>query len=269
MHILPMKSFKKRHGFASILGVLIFVTIMFSSIIPMQLTMQQADSMKEQMIHEVEILDSQREMESLSVYPIPCLDDDTFILTLLNFCEFSIHVNRLWVNNTDYVLDVFVPAMDSIEIGPFDLVPHEGGRYDIRVTSSRGNVFTSSIGVLFYIDGDWMSEILGFRIILPSRPGRGSRGNDWLNELMVTLKEGDDVIYANSTMYWAISASEKFFQLDSDGDYEVIVYTLARTNPYPRYWKKVYDEIHRLDWPIGDPIIELRFKIDDDQLIIE
>jgi hypothetical protein len=266
MHILLMRSFKKRRGFASILGVLIFVSILFTSIIPMQLTMQQADNMKEQIIHEVEILDSQREMESLSVYPIPSLDADSFILT---FCEISINVNRLLVNGTDYELDVFVPAMDSIEIGPFDLVPHNGGRYDIRVTTSRGNVFTSSIGVLFYIDGDWVSEILGIRIILPSRPGRGARGNDWLNELMVTLKEDNDVIYANSTMYWAISASEKFFELDSDGDYEVLVYTLARTYPYRRYWKKVYDGIHRLNWPIGDPIIELHFEIDGDQLIIE
>jgi len=68
-------------------------------------------------------------------------------------------------------------------------------------------------------------------------------------------------------MYWAISASEKFFELSSAGDYQIIVYILCSGTP--NYWKEIYDAEHHLTWPIGPPIIELKFKIDGERLILE
>ncbi len=96
-------------------------------------------------------------------------------------------------------------------------------------------------------------------MIFPSRPGRNQRGNDWLNELRITIREGEDIIYANSTMYWAISASENFFELQSAGYYNVTVYILHKGTP--NYWVSIYDEEHHLMWPEGPPVKELKFEI--------
>ena len=107
----------------------------------------------------------------------------------------------------------------------------------------------------------------GFRMIFPSRPPKKKRQNNWSNELKITIKEGGDILYSNSTMYWAISASEKFFELQSAGDYQIIVYILCSGTP--NYWDKIYDTEHGLKWPVGPPIIELKFKINGDHLILE
>ena len=255
----------KRKGTSSILGVIIFIGILFSSFLPLQLVMQQADDMKDREKHEVEVLDLNRATEDLDIFPLPGLIEG-FNITLKNNCEIAISVNCIWVNDSMIFVNENIPAMGGIKLGPYPLTPKNGESYDIRVTTDRGNVFTSSLGVLFYIDGKWHSETLGIRLIFPSRPGRGLRGNDWLNELRVTIMENDDILYANTTIYWAISASEMFFRLEAAGDYRVIVYTLAQNRG--QYWKKIYDHEHSITWPFGPPIVELKFKISGDLLTL-
>ncbi|MBN2334423.1 hypothetical protein JXL21_02610 [Candidatus Bathyarchaeota archaeon] len=259
---------KKRAGVSTILGVLMLIGILFSSILPLQIVMRDADSMKDRAKHEVQKLDQERTAESLSIYPLPNEAENTFNLTLINNCEVAINVNRIRVNNSNPIdVDFNIPAMGNAEVGPYILVPKNGGVYDIRVVTSRGNVFTSSLGLLYYMDGMWYSESLGFRLIFPSRPNIYARGNDWLNELKVTIMDGETVLYENTTIYWAISASEMFFSMESSGEYRIIVYTLART--YFTYWKCIYDDSHSITWPVGEPIVELKFKIDGDQLVLD
>ena len=47
MRIIRMLSRKRRRGTASILGTIIFIGILFSSVIPMYLVMRQADTIYE------------------------------------------------------------------------------------------------------------------------------------------------------------------------------------------------------------------------------
>jgi hypothetical protein len=246
---------------------MIFVGILLTSVVPMLLVMQQADNYRERQLHKTDILDEERNFEFVEVYPIPALVGDTMNITLINLSELPVEIVRLRINSTIIDLNTSISTLGSEEIGPFPLIPVNGSSYDIRVTTVRGNVFASEIGVIHYVDGEWQSEILGFRLIFPSRPGRNQRQNNWLNELKVTIKEGEDILYSNSTMYWAISASEKFFELQSAGDYQVTVYILCKGTP--NYWDEIYDASHGLTWPIGPPIIELKFKIDGDNLGLE
>ena len=261
---------RKRKGVSSVIGVLIFIGILFSSVIPLQVIISEADNMKERAKNEVRRLDEERAIESLGVYPLPNESENTFNLTLINNCEVAITINRIRINNMspiegEYIID----SMGTREVGPFTLVPEDGGAYDIRVVSSRGNVFTSNLGLLYYIDGMWYSESLGFRLIFPSRPAWGQRGNDWMNQVKVTILDDEDVVlYDNTTVYWAISASEMFFNIESAGTYTIKVYTLAWSWPMGQYWKIVYSQDHSITWPVGDPIIELKFVIDGDQLIL-
>ena len=259
--------YRKKRGVSTILGAIIFFGMVYTAFIPMLLVMQQADNFRERKLHEAGILDEEREYEYVEVYPIPSLTEDTMNITLINVCEYPVEIVRLRINSTIIDVSTTISTLGTEEIGPYPLSPANGSSYDIRVTTARGNVFASEVGVLYYTDGEWESEILGFRLIFPSRPGKGKRQNNWLNELKVTIKEGEDILYSNSTMYWAISASEKFFELSSEGYYQIIVY--IRCSGSPNYWDKIYDTEHHLTWPIGPPIIELKFKIDGDQLILE
>ena len=264
---MPRILYRRKKGISTILGVIIFVGIMYTAIVPMMLVMQQANDFKERKLHEADVLDQERDMENVEVYPIPSLTENIMNITLINAGELPVEIVRLRINSTVVDVTTSISTLGSVEIGPYPLTPTNGSSYDIRVTTARGNVFTSSVGMLFYDEGEWMSEVLGFRLIFPSRPGKGKRQNNWLNEVRVTIKEGEDEIYINSTIYWAISASEKFFELSSAGDYQIIVYIWCSGTP--KYWDKIYDTEHSITWPVGPPIIELKFAIDGDQLILE
>jgi hypothetical protein len=128
-------------------------------------------------------------------------------------------------------------------------------------------MFVSEIGTIRYEGGEWLSETLGFNLIFPSRPGKAGRGNNWLNELRITIELDGDELYSNSTMYWAISASEKFFMLDTADTYDIIIYIWCSGTP--KHWEKIYDAPHSITWPEGDPVVELNFVINGDQLGLE
>jgi len=233
---------------------------MMTAVIPMLLVMRQADTLHEMRKHEITRADDERNRENIEVYPTPSLTEPEMNVTLINTGGVSAEVVGIWINDTYYPVSEQISTFSSHEVGPFPAARVEEAEYEVRATSTRGNVYTSEIGTLRYEDGKWVSETLGFNLIFPSRPGKNKRTNNWLNELRITIEQGGDILYVNSTMYWAISASEKFFQLDQAGDYKIIVYIWCQT----QYWEKIYEFDHSIDWPAGDPIIELNFMIVED-----
>lgn len=257
---------RSRKGISTILGTLIFISIIFSAIIPMQLVMQQADNVRDRRITDADNNDLLRKNEVLEIYPIPHLTLDLLNVSVINLSEFPVNIIRIWVNDTSYTVNQEAGPLETIKIGNIPLTPKEGGIYEVRATTTRGNVFISHIGTISYSGGEWISETFGFRLIFPSRPGTGKRTNDWRNEVRVSISEGGEFAYSNYTMYWAISASEGFFELDSSGTYDVEVYIWCKN---PNRWDKIYDVQHTINYPAGDPIIELKFKIDGDVLILE
>jgi len=270
-----------RRGVSTILGVLIFIGIMFTAIVPMQLVMHQADVIFEQNKLEVTREDEERDLEFIEVYPVPSLTEPEMNITLINTGEVLSTIQRVWVNNTNYPswhqglyydVEAVVPALASVTIGPYPAPKVEGAEYDVKVTTNRGNVFYSEVGTIMYLDGGWVSETLGFRLIFPSRPGAGGsppkRGNNWKNKILVTIEEETDgIYYENVTMYWAISASEKFFEVDQSGNYTITVYIWCSNwnCPYSSsHWEKVYENDHDLNWPEDDSIYILNYKINND-----
>ena len=61
-------SSEKGRGVSTILGTLIFIGILFTSVIPMMLVMKQADTIYTKKIHELEIKDDEKVREELIVY---------------------------------------------------------------------------------------------------------------------------------------------------------------------------------------------------------
>ena len=258
-------------GVSTILGTIIFIGILFSSVIPMMLVMKQADVILEQGKLEITRMDDEGDRESLELYPIPDLAATHFNVTILNTCETSIDIVRVWINDTLTDVTATVNALSHEQIGPFPITVVNGSSFDVRVTTGRGNVYTAETGILYYQAGGWVTETLGIRLILPSRPGKGARTNRWLNELKVTIADEEgDVLYSNFSMYWAISASENFFELESAGDYNVTIYIWckAKDGYVVQHWEKIYDDVHSIMWPMGEAILEIKFVIDGDYLIV-
>ena len=75
-----------RKGISTILGTLIFVGILFSSVVPMLLVMNQADTLYEQKKFEQEREDDRRDMEELQMYVYPISKH----ATQMNFTVYSI-----------------------------------------------------------------------------------------------------------------------------------------------------------------------------------
>ena len=257
-----------RRGVSTILGTLFFIGMLFSAIIPMQLVMKQADNIALQKTHEAQILDQEQFDENVEVYPVPVSGEDKIGVTIINNSEFPIKIKNLWINNTFYPMDEVVGSLQSEDLGPYDVKTYDGVEFTVKVTTERGNVFISEIGKVFYSGGDWTSETLGFRLIFPSRPGRGQRDNNWLNEVMVSINEGSEYLYTNDTMHWAVSASENFYEVDQSGTYNIAVYIWCKPPPN-NHWEKIYEASHEITWPDGDPVIELDFAISGDELILE
>ena len=251
----------QRKAVSTILGTLIFIGILFSAVIPMQLVMKQADSMFSSKQWEASQEDDKRDRESMEVYPIPSEDATHINVTLINKCEFRIDIVRVWINNSLTNITTSIETLGNIQIGPFPINPLNGSVFDIRAVSSRGNVYTAETGLLYYQNGEWVTETMGIRLIFPSRPGGGARDNDWKNELEVNITDSEgNVIYEDYKMYWAISASENFFELDASGEYQVIVEIKCKN---PVEWRIIYDAPHEITWPLGgNPILEIKFMIE-------
>lgn len=268
MRMTRMSFRRRRRGAVSILGTVIFIGILFSSIIPMYLVMRQADTLYESKMLEAKRLDDERDREDIELYAYPAslTEPDWLNLTVNNICE--VELMRIWINNASLPINATILAMRSLDLGTFNIDGENGSSYVVKTVSSRGNVYESETGALYFNDGEWESETLGFNLIFPSRPGRGKRQNNWLNELMITIEQDGEILYSNATMNWAVSASEEFFEVGTPGDYRIVVYIWCKPPPY-QHWEKVFDDVLAISWPDGPAILDVNFEIDGNQLIIE
>ena len=243
---------------------------MFTAVIPMMLVMRQADIFYESKMLELRRQDEEREREAIEFYAYPSSVSDPGWLnvTVNNVFELEVKLTRLWINNDIVPVNVSVDSMRSVDVGSFEIDAQDGSAYKAMIVTERGNKYVSETGTLHFNNGEWESETLGFNLIFPSRPGRGNRQNSWLNELRITIEEGGDLIYNNVTMHWAISASEKFLEVGSPGDYRIIVYIWCKPPPYER-WDNVFDNTISIDWPEGPAVVNVNFKIVGEDLILE
>jgi len=159
---------RKKKGMSSILGTLIFVGILFTAVIPMYLTMNQADIIFEKEKHEIARLDEDKDREDMSFYCYPDLSDDLMVV-VQNNSPMGAKVVRVWINNTIHDTSTELDAMEGgVEIGPYDVPLDEGATYNFRITTERGNVFDSSSGDLEYSGGQWVVESKLINVIISS-----------------------------------------------------------------------------------------------------
>ena len=161
MHSTSITCKNKRKGVSTILGTLIFIGILFTSVIPMFLVMKQADNIYAQKMHEMEKLDQTRDMESIEVYAYPIKDEDQIKISIENVGVVPAEIVRVWINNTYNTTSLTIPSLDIVQLGPYDLNTFNGAFYEVKVATSAGKMYQSVSGKIYYEDGEWFSPQLG------------------------------------------------------------------------------------------------------------
>ena len=145
---------KRKRGVSTILGTIIFIGIMFTSVIPMMLVMKQADTIYTQKVHEMESRDDERSSEILVVNAFPVNSTSTELkIEVENIGVVSVKIIRVWINDVDYSENDIIKTGDTTDIGPYGVAVENGTSYSIKVITERGNSFASACGVLYYTDG--------------------------------------------------------------------------------------------------------------------
>jgi len=152
---------RQRRGISTILGVLIFVGIMFTAYIPMFLVMKQADTIYTQKKLESERLDELRSAESVRVYVYPtgASAPNDLTVTVVNKGVSNIEVIRVWINDNYQSVNT-PPILPSEEkkIGSFNAYPVNGMNYNVKIATKNGNTFEASDSIRYVVD-HWDAQV--------------------------------------------------------------------------------------------------------------
>ena len=158
---------RRRRGVSTILGTIIFIGIMFTSVIPMMLVMKQADTMYTQKVHEMETRDDERSSEIITINAYPVNNNsDQLKVEVENIGVVSVKIIRVWINDQSYSENAVIKTGDTTDIGPYAVTLENDTSYSIKVITERGNSFASSCGVLYYTDGYWFTPSIGIHVLV-------------------------------------------------------------------------------------------------------
>ena len=240
MNIAYMSSRKK--GISTILGTLVFVGILFSSIIPMMLVMNQADTMYEQRKYEQQKEDDRRDMEDLEMFVFPLgSTSDQMNFTVTSVCEVPVNISRVWINDEYYSINTLIPAMNTVKLPTqtVDLVPDK--LYFIKIVSENNVITPPETGVLLYDATEgWQCESLQIKIICSS----------FGSKVRVTIDSGTPETYSKSYS----SSIQILKEVETSGTYHVKV-EVEKGFWFWKYWSTVYDDNVEIDWPGGPSVV--------------
>ena len=245
-NIMPIK---ERRGVSTIMGTLIFIGILFTSVIPMMLVMKQADTIYTQKIHEIEIRDDERERENLIVYTYP--DIKKITVKIKNSGNVPVKIVRVWLNDQCNVTDELIPTNFEKVLGPFVVsgVEEEGDTVEVKVTTERGNVFFCVLNTLYYTGEGWSTTSLGICVIIHNPQGDEFQIKLW-NVTRDPVPQWD-VFYQSHCKEWVdVVATTPVFEPSSE--YKIDVYERKGSN-----WKRLPGSPipTPIDYPNGPPFI--------------
>jgi archaellum component FlaF (FlaF/FlaG flagellin family) len=226
---------------STILGTLIFIGIMFSAIVPMQVVMQQADNLKLQKINEMEKKDNERYGEDITLTYYPqSQTSDQICVKIRNEGSYSTRVVRVWIRDMFSVVDENIESGETKTIGPYTVTLIEDATYPVQAVTDRGNIFSADMISLVYTDGQWYTPSLGINVYISNEKGKyyilvnNATWSDFYETL--GMDQGD---------------LSKYFEVDSPGVYTV---TCRKNNENGLLLPGTPVNIE-IDWPNGPPIL--------------
>lgn len=236
MRTINIVSNKGRRGVSTIMGTLIFIGIMFTSIIPMMLVMKQADTIYTKKIQEMEVRDDEKERENIVVYTYPVTGEKKINVKIKNSGNVPVKIVRVWINDQCNVTDELISSNSEKVLGPFvvsELV--NGTTIDVKVATERGNVFFCISGPLHYSGGGWSTTSYGICVIIHNPQGGMYKIEFWNASA--------------EPAYW-----EEFYESHSK-EWEDIVATTPVPEPSSEYKVNIYER-KGINWKLlpGCPI---------------
>jgi hypothetical protein len=239
---------KERRGVSTVLGVLLMVGILFTTIIPLFIYVNTVNNHYDTTVVNMGIADQERSMEDLTVYAFG--RDETYDINVLLVNEGSIAVNitRVWVMSMDLQrTNIFTSENVSAPLNahdlPLQLNPSDQATienltltiivedpdkdvFNIEVTTARGNVFSSDTNPLSYNEGTWGTGMNWpwLEIIVRSDEGQ----DDFQVDVVGNSNNFTDTIYSEHVLgdYFTIVPVFKI------GDYNVTVWkTTQKSSP--------------------------------------
>ncbi len=247
MHTTNIMPIKKRKGVSTILGTLIFIGILFTSVVPMFLVMKQADTIYTQKVHEAEIEDDERKREDLIIYTYP--DVQKIEVKVKNKGNVPVKIIRVWINDQYNATNMLIPSNSEAILGSFEVFGlEEGYTADVKVTTERGNVFYCVSGTLYYTGGGWSTTSYGICVIV-----HNPQGGEYQIQLLNVTEGPDhwDVIYQSKSKEWDDVVATTPVSEPSP-DYQIDVYERKGAN-----WKRLPGSPipTPIEYPNGPPFI--------------
>ena len=172
---------------ASILGVLIMVGILITSILPTFIYINEVSNYYDRTVVDLKIADEDRDYENLEVHAYGH-NSTTIDVLIINRAPLASNISRIWVMNTTLrdawifnstnfsELPLYLSASEQTSIRmDFTDISAEDSSYRIEVTTERGNKFSSSTNPLTFTSGAWQTGSMEFNIQVIVQ---SSQGND-------------------------------------------------------------------------------------------
>ena len=178
---------RKKRGVASVLGILIMLGILLTSILPTFIYVNEVNNYYDRTVVDLKIADEDRDYEDLKVHAYGH-NETTVDLLIINRSPLATNITRIWVMNntlkdawifdsTNYPdLPLYISASEQTSLKmDFTGINAEGSSYNIEVATVRGNKFSSATNPLTYTSGDWQTGSMEFNIQVIVQ---SSQGND-------------------------------------------------------------------------------------------
>jgi archaellum component FlaF (FlaF/FlaG flagellin family) len=234
-------SLYRKKGMSTVLGTLIFIGILFSAVVPMQLVMQQADIIKLQRIEEIKRYDDECQTEEISVsaYPVSPTSDQMNI-KVSNKGSILVKIVRVWIQDTNYTVNEYLDIGETKVLGPYTVTLVEDTSYPVTLTTERGRIFAADHISLFYSDGQWYTPSRGINVYIANEKGKYYilvNNDTWSTFYQTQGMDQGDLI--------------KYFEVDSSGGYTV---TCRKNNSNGPFLPGTPVNVEIL-WPSGPPIV--------------
>ena len=153
MQLMLSRLLKSGSAMSTILGMLIFIGILFTCVMPFFLYINEVNSLYDQTVVEMKQEDQNRALENIEVYAYPLNDTDNQIsLYIKNQCPLTVEIVRIWINDQFYSYNIQILGMNWNITDPLNVTLPESGSsfFYVKVTTARGNCFSSRTNPLSY-----------------------------------------------------------------------------------------------------------------------
>ena len=166
---------RRRRGVASVLGILIMVGILMTSILPTFIYVNEVNNYYDRTVVDLKITDNERSLENLEVYAYGYTEYEVDVF-IINRAPLATNITRIWVMNStlqdawifnsapDLPLYIVAANQTTLRLN-FTGISVEGISYIIEVTTDRGNKFSSGTNPLTSAsEGEWQTGTSEFKI---------------------------------------------------------------------------------------------------------